>query len=261
MLCQQTGLQMPQLEALWEQFKCLAAAHYPEDPSKYYLAIDRTTFDKCFVPKSTVRPPPPNLIYDRMFSFYDTNNDGLIGFQEFIFGIQCIACRKPEERLRQVFDGFDFNRDGFISRVDLQRMFKALFNLHKELSKDIVARMDDDLYDEDAAREIVNGSQAVSSAFSGRIGSGDPSRMHEGKERNEHGDNIIINDSIETVKPEDTLLRNWPEEQDYGQEILYDVIHDSINELLDPLFRFREEVGREILQTKKVRDSITLFIT
>lgn len=246
---------MPQVEALWEQFKCLAAVDFPEDPSKYYLAIDRLTFDRCFVPKSTTRPPPPNLIYDRMFSFYDINDDGLIGFQEFIFGIQCIAFRKPEDRLRQVFDGFDFDNDGVISRIDLQRMFKSLFNLHKELSKDIVARMDDDLYDEDAARDIVNGSQAISSAFSGRIGSADPSRVNEGKEKNDFGDFVIMNDSIETVKPEDTLLRNWPEEQDYGQEILYDVIHDSINELLDPLFRFREEVGREILLTKKVRFS------
>ena len=49
------------------------------------------------------------------------------------------------------------------------------------------------------------------------------------------------------------MLRHWPEVQDYGQEILYDVIHDSINELLDPLFKYREDIGLEVLRTKADR--------
>ena len=252
-LCQLTGLEEPQLDALWEQFKCLAAVDYPDDPMTYYLAIDRGTFDRCFIPRSNARPPPPNLIFDRIFSFYDTNNDGLIGFREFVFGIQCITLKKPEERLRQIFNGFDIDNDNFISRVDLQRMFKALFELHKELARDVVVLLEDDLYDENTARDIVNGSQALSSAFSGDVGTADPSRLHEGKGRNEYGDYVITDDSIESVKPENLMLHDWPEVQDYGHDILYDVIHDSINELLDPLFKFREDIGLEVLRTKADR--------
>ena len=254
-LCQLTGVEEPQLDALWEQFKCLASVDYPDDRSRYYLAIDRATFDRCFIPRSTARPPPPNLVYDRIFSFYDTNDDGLIGFHEFVSGIQFMTTKEHEDRLRQIFNGFDMDNDNFIARIDVQRMFKALFNLHKELAKDIIIPVDDDdiHYDENAARDIVNGSQALSSAFSGLVGSAEPSRLHEGKKMNEYGDFVIIDDSIEPVKPEDSMLRHWPEEQDYGQEILYDVIHDSINELLDPLFKFREDVGLEVLRTKADR--------
>lgn len=253
LLCQRTGLQMPVLEALWEQFKCLAAVDYPEDPTKYYLAIDRPTFDKCFIPKSSIRPPPPNLIYDRIFAFYDTNDDSLIGFQEFVFGISSIGYKKPQERLRQIFNGYDIDNDGFVSRLDFQRMFKALFSLHRELAKDIVTRLDDEFYDEEIAREVVNSSQALSSAFSGSIPPGDPSRAVEGKSINDYGDYVITNDSIETVKPEDDFLKNWPDQQDYGQEILYHVIHDSINELLDPLFKFRENIGLAVIRSRAER--------
>lgn len=253
LLCQGTGLQMPILEALWEQFKCLAAVDYPGDPTKYYLAIDRPSFDKCFIPKSTARSPPPNLIYDRMFCFYDTNDDGLIGFQEFIFGISSIGYKKPDERWRQIFNGYDIDNDGFVSRIDFQRMFKALFNLHKELARDIVTRIDDEVYDEEAAREVINSSQALSSAFSGSIPSGDPSRTNEGKRKNIFGDYVVTNESFETVKPEDSYPETWPDEQDYGQDVLYHVVQDSINELLDPLFRLREDVGLEVLRSRAER--------
>ena len=253
LLCQRTGLQMPVLDALWEQFKCLAAVDYPEDPARYFLAIDRPTFDKCFIPKSTARSPPPNLIYDRMFCFYDTNDDGLIGFQEFIFGISSIGYKKPEERYRQIFNGYDIDNDGFVSRIDFQRMFKALFNLHKELAKDIVTRIDDEVYDEDVAREVINSSQALSSAFSGSIPSGDPSRTNEGKRKNLFGDYVVRNESIETIKPEESYPESWPDEQDYGQEVLYHVVQDSINELLDPLFSLREDIGLKEHRSKAER--------
>ena len=263
LLCQRTGLQMPVLEALWEQFKCLAAVEYPEDPTRYYLAIDRPTFDKCFIPKSTGRSPPPNLIYDRMFCFYDTNDDGLIGFQEFVFGISSIGYKKPAERVRQIFNGYDIDNDGFVSRIDFQKMFKALFNLHKELAKDIVTRIDDEVYDEEVAREVINSSQALSSAFSGSIPSGDPSRTNEGKRKNIFGDYVVKKESIETVEPEDNYPDSWPDEQDYGQEVLYHVIEDSINELLDPLFSLREDIGlavhRAQAERKKYPDQLALL--
>ena len=252
-LCQRTGLQMPVLEALWDQFRCLAAVDYPEDPIKYYLAIDRPTFDKCFIPKSTARPPPPNLIYDRMFCFYDTNDDGLIGFQEFVSGISSIPYKKADQRLRQIFNGYDINGDGFVSRIDFQRMFKALFNLHKELAKDIVTRLDDEVYDEGFARDVIESSQALSSAFSGSIPSGDPSRTNEGKRKNIFGDYVVRNESIEAVKPEDSYPESWPDEQDYGQEILYHVVEESINELLDPLFSLRENIGLEVIRSEAER--------
>ena len=168
-ICQETGYQSSEIEALWEQFRCLAATDWPEDPGRYNLAIDRRTFDKCFVPNTSIRPPPPNLIYDRIFSFYDQNNDGLIGFEEFIKAVASLTRKNPEERSKHIFSGYDLNNDGFVDRKDFLRMFSAYYAATKELTRDIVARMDEEEVPEDGAREVILGNRPISSAFNGEI--------------------------------------------------------------------------------------------
>ena len=189
----ETGYQAVEIEALWEQFRCLAATEWDDDPCEYNLAIDRRTFDKCFVPNTSTRPPPPNLIYDRAFSFYDVDNDGLIGFGEFIHGRAALTRKKADERWKRVFKGYDIDNDGFVDRRDFLRMFRAYYTLTKELTLDIVTGMEDDV-SENGARDIVLGSQPLSSAFSGAIPPGERLRTSEGKRRDEHGDYQIYDD-------------------------------------------------------------------
>ena len=189
----ETGYQAVEIEALWEQFRCLAATEWDDDPCEYNLAIDRRTFDKCFVPNTSTRPPPPNLIYDRAFSFYDVDNDGLIGFGEFLHGRAALTRKKADERWKRVFKGYDIDNDGFVDRRDFLRMFRAYYTLTKELTLDIVAGMEDDV-SENGARDIVLGSQPLSSAFSGAIPPGERLRTSEGKRRDEHGDYQIYDD-------------------------------------------------------------------
>lgn len=261
--CEKSGLQLPQVEALWEQFRCLAATEWPSDLTHYHMAIDRRTFDRCFIPHSMARPPPPNLIYDRVFSFYDTNGDGLIGFEEFLLGIACLQGKGKGDRLRRTFDGYDMDRNGFVDRIDFLRMFKALFNLHRELAKDIVARLHDDEYDDDDARNVVSSNQAISSAFAGVIPRGEPSRTGEGKTLNEFGDYVIDGETVPTVweasseeyEPKSSFPKvAFPSaEEDHGQEVLYQIIQDSINELIDPLFRVREDLITEVVRTTSDR--------
>lgn len=261
--CEKSGLQLAQVEALWEQFRCLAATEWPSDFMHYHMAIDRRTFDRCFIPKSMTRPPPPNLIYDRVFSFYDTNGDGLIGFEEFLLGIACLQNKGKGDRLRRTFDGYDIDRNGFVDRKDFLRIFKALFHLHRELAKDIVARLHDDEYDDDDARNVVSSNQAISSAFAGVIPLGEASRAGEGKSLNEFGDYVVNGESVPTVweaSSEDYEPKSsfsgilFPRaEEDHGQEVLYHVIQDSINELIDPLFRVREDLALEVVRTTSDR--------
>ena len=189
----ETGYQAVEIEALWEQFRCLAATEWDDDPCEYNLAIDRRTFDKCFVPNTSTRPPPPNLIYDRAFSFYDVDNDGLIGFGEFIHGRAALTRKKADERWKRVFKGYDIDNDGFVDRKDFLRMFRAYYTLTKELTLDIVTGMEDDV-SENGARDIVLGSQPLSSAFSGAIPPGERLRTSEGKRRDGHGDYQIYDD-------------------------------------------------------------------
>ena len=191
---QRSGFDAPEVDALWDQFRCLAAVDWPEDPHRFGVAIDRDTFDRCFMPSGaagTPRSPPTLLIYDRMFTFYDTNADGLIGFEEFVLGLATMRSKNPDERVRRIFHGYDHDRDGFVSRRDFLLMFRAFYALTKELTHDMVAGMEEDLLEGGSLRDNVAGTQPISSAYTGSIPYPEPSRRGEGKTKNRFGDSVI----------------------------------------------------------------------
>jgi hypothetical protein len=190
-LMRETGFENTELDALWDQFRCLASHEWADDPNKLGMAIDRKTFDRCFVPNTSIRPSPPSLIYDRMFAFYDTNADNLIGFEEFLKGLASLNNKSNDERLRRVFRGYDIDGDGYVERKDFLRVFRAYYTLSRELTRDMVAGMEDDFL-EGCARDVVLGSQPISSAFPGSIPSGEVSRIGEGKRINPEGDMEIV---------------------------------------------------------------------
>jgi hypothetical protein len=190
-LMRETGFENTELDALWDQFRCLASYEWPDDPNNLCMAIDRKTFDRCFVPNTSIRPPPPSLIYDRMFAFYDTNADNLIGFEEFLKGLASLNNKSNDERLRRVFRGYDIDGDGYVERKDFLRVFRAYYTLSRELTRDMVAGLEDDFL-EGCARDVVLGSQPLSSAFPGSIPSGEVSRIGEGKRINPEGDMEIV---------------------------------------------------------------------
>lgn len=192
-LMKETNFENTELDALWDQFRCLANYEWADDPNKLYMAIDRKTFDRCFVPNTSFRPPPPSLIYDRMFAFYDINGDNLIGFEEFLKGLASLNNKSNDERLRRVFRGYDIDGDGYVERKDFLRVFRAYYALSRELTRDMVAGMEDDFL-EGGARDVVLGSQPISSAFPGTIPSGEISRTGEGKRINPEGD-MEVSDS------------------------------------------------------------------
>lgn len=205
-LMKETSLENTELDALWDQFRCLANHEWIDDPNKLCMAIDRKTFDRCFVPNTSIRPPPPSLIYDRMFAFYDTNGDGLIGFEEFLKGLASLNNKSIDERLRRVFRGYDIDGDGYVERKDFLRVFRAYYTLSRELTRDMVAGMEDDFL-EGGARDVVLGMQPISSAFPGNIPSGEASRTGEGKRMNSEGDMDII-DNEGVLRPDGTDTGN-----------------------------------------------------
>ncbi|KAK2879350.1 hypothetical protein FQN49_000960 [Arthroderma sp. PD_2] len=183
-----TNFENTEVDALWDQFRCLANVEWANEPNGLPLAIDRKTFDRCFIPN---RPPPPSLIYDRMFSFYDTNGDGLIGFEEFLKGLASFSNKSMHERLRRIFAAYDIDRDGYVERKDFLRIFRAYYTLSRDLNRDMIAGMEDDFM-ESGSRDVILGSQPVSAAFPGNIPGTDPSRAGEGKRTNLQGDLEII---------------------------------------------------------------------
>ncbi|MCJ1414758.1 hypothetical protein MMC32_001086 [Xylographa parallela] len=224
-----TSLEGAEIEALWDQFKCLAATEWPEDPDNLGIAINRLTFDKCFTSSISTRRPPPNLIYDRMFAFYDTNSDGLIGFGEFLAGLFNLKSRNFQERNKKVFHGYDIDGDGYVSRRDMLRMFRAYYALTKELTREIIIGMEEDVTGDGSQRDIVESSLPISSAFPGPIPPGEPSTW-EGKTRDRNRDFIpdragVLNDQDGDEGDHHEVLADVMERQIFGniggEETLY----------------------------------------
>jgi Ca2+-binding EF-hand superfamily protein len=197
-LGKETGFERPELEALWEQWTYMANREWREDPDDLCLAMDRKTFERCLVPSSGSRYAAPNLIHDRMFSFYDTNNDDLIGFSEFLYGL---AYRKRQDKLRKIFDGYDMDSDGFVNRRDFLRMFRAYYVLYNQMHRDILDGMDDQLMGSAEAQQLVTGRQPLSSLFGrdSRIPRADLRRRFENKVYHSNGD-IELRETASAVR-------------------------------------------------------------
>ncbi|KAI1465347.1 uncharacterized protein F4812DRAFT_438383 [Daldinia caldariorum] len=189
---QETGFERVELDAFWEQWTFMANTEWRDDPNGLGLAMDRKTFERCLVPSGGYRHAAPNLIHDRMFAFYDTNHDDLIGFEEFLHGV---SYRKRKDKLRRTFDGYDIDGDGYVSRRDFLRMFRAYYVLYKQMHKDILDGLDDHMMTTTEAQQLINGRQPLSSLFGreGRVPSADHLRPMEGKTFHANGD-AEIND-------------------------------------------------------------------
>jgi hypothetical protein len=189
-LSKETGFDRPELDAYWEQWTFMANTEWREDPDDLCLAMDRKTFDQCLVPSGGNWHAAPNLIHDRMFAFYDTNNDGLISFPEFLNGL---AYRKKKDKLKRVFEGFDVDGDGYVDRKDFLRMFRSYYVLYKQMHRDMLEGLDDQVMNSTDAHQLITSRQPISSAF-GRDGRFPPApnpRTGDGKAPGGDGDLII----------------------------------------------------------------------
>jgi len=64
-----------------------------------------------------------------IFRMYDTDGDGAIDFREFMVLLYIMSSGTPEENLGQIFRIFDKNNDGSITRDEMQRIVKDLYDL------------------------------------------------------------------------------------------------------------------------------------
>ncbi|CEJ85304.1 hypothetical protein VHEMI03730 [[Torrubiella] hemipterigena] len=196
-LSQETGFERPELEAFWEQWTYMANTEWREDPDELCIAMDRKTFERCLVPTGGSRHAAPNLIHDRMFAFYDSNHDDLIGFSEFLHGL---SYRKRKDKLHTVFDGYDIDGDGLVDRQDFLRMFRAYYVLYKQMHRDILDGLEDQLLSSTEVQQLVNSRQPLSSLFGreGRLPLADIALRFEGKNYNADG-SVDIMDGYESA--------------------------------------------------------------
>ena len=62
----------------------------------------------------------PGIIGDRLFGVFDTNNDGVLEFKEFIKGMKLLFCGNYEQSLHFIFDFYDFDHNGKINKEDIR---------------------------------------------------------------------------------------------------------------------------------------------
>ncbi|KAH6672358.1 hypothetical protein B0J14DRAFT_668623 [Halenospora varia] len=190
-LSRETGLERPELDAYWEQWTFMANTDWREDPDDINLAMDRKTFERCLVPSSGYRHTSPSLIFDRMFAFYDTNKDDLIGFSEFLQGI---GYRKRKDKWSRIFDGYDIDGDGYVDRKDFLRMFRSYYVLYRQMHRDMLEGMEEQHMSTSDAHRLVTSRQPLSSAFGqdGRYPQAPSPHTGEGKSKQSYGDMEIV---------------------------------------------------------------------
>ncbi|KAL2271013.1 hypothetical protein VTJ83DRAFT_384 [Remersonia thermophila] len=190
-LTRETGFERPELEALWEQWTFMACTEWREDPDELGIAMDRKTFERYLVPSGGYHHMAPNLLHDRMFAFYDDNRDGLIGFAEFLRGT---AYRKRKDRLRKIFRGYDIDDDGFISRRDCLRLFRAYYAVFKHMHRGILEGLEEQAMNAVEVDQVITGRQPLSSLFGreGGFSEADTDRLPQGKAVLSSGDARII---------------------------------------------------------------------
>ncbi|KAK2073847.1 hypothetical protein P8C59_008093 [Phyllachora maydis] len=200
-LSRETGFERPELEAFWEQWTFMANTEWREDPDDLCLAMDRKTFGRCLVPCAGFRYAAPHLLHDRMFAFYDTNNDDLISFREFLLGL---SYRKQRDKLKKIFQGYDIDRDGYVSRRDFLRIFRAYYVLFKQMHKDILDGLDDQVMSSAEVHHLVSSRQPLSSLFGreNRVPEADRDRPMEGKMFHCNGE-VTVSDGKNGVVNED----------------------------------------------------------
>lgn len=144
-----------------------------------------------------------------MFDFYDQNGDGLIDFREFLLGLAALSSKSKTERLKRIFKGYDFDNDGYITRDDFLKMFRAYYALSKDLAKDTVALIEDDIMDPAQMTQHILGSQPISAAFTGSIPMGG---QREPKPDNlqdlQHDGPVVQPSGSDTLRPGETITMN-----------------------------------------------------
>ncbi|KAF1938658.1 EF-hand [Clathrospora elynae] len=208
-LVAETQMEAEEVEALWDQFSCLAGTEWPGDTSGVGWALDRRAFNHAFVPRYNSFVAAPNLIYDRIFAYYDTDKNGLIGFDEWIKGLDGMHTADMHVKARTIFNAYDIDGDGYISRKDILRVFRAYYAIEKEATRNYVSELAEELSVRNALPTI-RSAQPLGSAFPPRnmTASNNGNPLLRQKQQNEDGTTSPVLVDGTDVAGRDEILRS-----------------------------------------------------
>ncbi|KAK0317747.1 hypothetical protein LTR82_011264 [Friedmanniomyces endolithicus] len=234
LLASQYDFEEPTIDALYDQFSCIANVPWSMDPLKIDAAIDRRAFNLALAPARWQGRHHQNAVYDRMFAFYDINEDGLIGFGEFLSGLSYLRGPKRFASMRRALEGLDIDGDGFVDRSDFLRLFRAKYILQQQLVSDMV-----DSHEQEqtmAAMDTLRSSQPISSIFNQEEIPQGGSRPQRGKERSRFND-------MQPLPGTKTILEDhepWPRDESPTPNHRASSVPDERERLRHHVSRFEE---------------------
>jgi len=92
-----------------------------------FKGVNKITFSKYY--------ELPGLISDRLFAVFDKNQNEYLDIVEFIDGMKQIYTENFEKQSKFVFEFYDFNKDGLISKEDIRTMMQYVPLANKNETK------------------------------------------------------------------------------------------------------------------------------
>lgn len=282
-LGEQYDFDAEQMDALYDQFTCLANVPWNGDPNNVFAAIDRRAFNKALTSERWPERFRPNALYDRMFAFYDTNNDKLIGFEEFLSGIDYLRGKKRFTPLRRALQGFDIDGDEFVDRQDFVRLMRPKYEVQKLLLEMATEAREKD--ETERHMDTLRSSLPISSMFTeAEIPVGEE-RPAFGKHLDTFGDLIPYVDgytilknnegwfeeselvprqastlpaSMDGVEPgaadfETTLGAGGESNEAFNENVLRQIVEEGIHDMLDRLFADKESKDEQVVKSREER--------
>ncbi|KAF9298745.1 hypothetical protein BGZ88_004952 [Linnemannia elongata] len=199
-LLQKTHFDNVELDAMYSQY--LSLSTLDQDGG----GITRLTFEQALGPLGLEK----NLITDRIFRFFDQDDDETISFKEMACGLSVLCKGNFEEKITFAFQGYDLDGDGYISREELHEMFKAYFYLSMELIRDVVKTMETDLINNFEYQPGMPISATFTAPIPREIGVRNTST---GNGQHHGGQNGSLDESTQS-REQESLLAEWPTSPD-----------------------------------------------
>ncbi|XP_074661753.1 uncharacterized protein LOC141914453 [Tubulanus polymorphus] len=143
-LIKETNYDQFELEALHQEYRSL---------TQNSRGISREVFNYCLGPLAL----ESNLLLEQLFKFYDRNNDRFIDFEEMVKGLSILCKGTIQDKLPYAFAAYDIENKKSISRDNMQRMFRAYYDITIELVRDVVTACEEEMmanFDDSSGRPV-----------------------------------------------------------------------------------------------------------